>query len=297
MNLQNINWDDLRIYLAVLRAGSLTRAAKSLGVEQSTVTRRIRNLESRLGHVLFERRFDGLVPTPLGHSLMAYAERMEAAALEMLAAAENQSREPEGRVRIATTTSFAVQVIVPHALTRLREKHPRIAIDLILDDRVTDLMRHDADIALRFTRPDEPELVAKRLAVMPTAVMAHRDYAGAKQTSAEELEWIVQVLPDEASTRYLMHFSESEPKLTCTNHIAVVDAVRAGLGVAVFARSLGQLFPELVPVPVDIETPDVELWLVSSRAAREVPRVDAVWSFLESLLSGPTLNRLTLGEQ
>lgn len=282
--LARCNWDDFRIYLAVLRAGSLTRAAKGLGVEQSTVTRRVRALEQALGHRLFERRYDGLVPTQLSYELAAYAERMEAAALGMLAAAKNQSREPEGRVRIATTTSFAAQVVVPHLLSGLRAKYPRILVDLVLDDRVTDLGRHEADIALRFTRPSQGDLLAKRLAVMPTAVLAHRDYPGIHQSEPEALDWIVQVLPGEASAQYMMHFTDTPPKLTCTSHIAMVEAVRAGLGVGVLTTALCSLFPELVPVPVKMQTPDIELWLVTSRAAREVPRVDAVWTFLEEHL-------------
>lgn len=285
------NWDDFRILLAVLRAGSLTRAARTLGVEQSTVTRRIRALEQSLGHSLFERRYDGLSPTALCRELVDYAERMEGAALGMLAVATHQDREPEGRVRLATTGSFAVHVLLPHVLAPLRAKHPRIAIDLVLDDRVTDLARHEADLALRFTRPARGDLIAKRLAVMPTAVVAHRDYAGAQGVNkkrADALDWVVHALPGESSTNYQMHFSDVAPKLTCTNHLAVVEAVRAGLGVSVLATALCELFPELVRVPVKLQTPALELWLVTARAAREVPRIDAVWSFLESHL-GPVV--------
>jgi DNA-binding transcriptional LysR family regulator len=287
-DIDDLRWDDLRVLLAVLRAGSFSRAAPLLGSDQSTVTRRIAALEARLGQPLFERAPRGPVPTPLAHALTPHAEAAEAGVRALALEAERRGRSERGRVRLATTASFASHVLLPHVVPGFRAAHPEVTLELVLGDQAADLPNREADLALRFFRPTGGDVVAKRLARLPTAVLARRSYARTvRRRALRELDWIVQALPsgEGVDARFAAALG-AEPVLRVDNHLVLVDAVRAGLGVALLSRSLTRIAPELVVVqtPPELALPSVELWLVASRGARSLPRVDALWCHLEATL-------------
>ena len=272
-------WDDLRVFLAILRQGSFSGAAAVLGIEQSTVSRRIAALEAALGGALFDRTAAGPRPTELALELRDNAERVEQEVQQLLDQASSQGSEIEGRVRLATTESFAVQVLIPHVLAGMRARYPKLHVDLLVGERAADLGQREADLALRFFRPKEGDLLAKRIAVMPTAVLAHESYlVGREGLRADQLRWIVQdhehgVL---AELMHLTTHTRVEPVLRTNGHLALVEAVRAGLGVALLTRSLTRLDPALKIVQVDLPpAPPVELWLVAPRGLSRVPRVRA----------------------
>ena len=150
--LDAVRWDDLRILLAVLRHGSFTGAAERLAVEQSTVSRRIASLEAALGAPLFDRTPQGPRPTEIGQALQAHLERIEAEVFALSEHVQGTSSELSGRVRVSTTESFAVQVLIPEMLARLRKTHPGLAIDLVLSDSETDLVQREADLAATWSR-------------------------------------------------------------------------------------------------------------------------------------------------
>jgi DNA-binding transcriptional LysR family regulator len=285
----NTRWDDLRVFLAILRHGSFSGAASALGIEQSTVSRRIAALEAALGGALFDRAAGGPRATELALELRPKAERVEQEVRELIDQASAQGAEIEGRVRLALTESFAVQVVIPHVLADLRTLYPKLRVDLIVGERAADLGQREADLALRFFRPREGDLVAKRIVVLPTAVLAHERYlAGRQQLSAEALDWIV--LDHESTTltelAHLTSHIKVEPALRTNGHLAQVEAVRAGLGVALLTVALTRLDPGLRVVNVDLPpSPDLELWLVTPRSLSRVPRVRAVWEFLEARLN------------
>jgi DNA-binding transcriptional LysR family regulator len=283
-------WDDLRIVLAVLRSGSFSGAAAALGIEQSTVSRRVAQLESELGSLLFERHQTGLCPTQLAERLREPAERMEGEVLSIVDAASHAADVIEGRVRIALTESLAVHVVIPHLLKRLRASHPRLQVDLITSTLAADLGRREADLAIRFFRPSQGDLVAKRIGLLPTAVLAHRAYAATRAgVPAQELDWIVLELPEGTGpdASFLAEHLPVTPALLTNNHLAQVEAVRAGLGVALLARAHLTLDPELVALELGLPTgPIVEMWLVAPRSSKALPRVQAVWEFLEAELAG-----------
>lgn len=290
------------MFLAVLREGSFSAAARALEVEQSTVSRRIAALEQELSVLLFDRAREGLRPTELSVRMQARAELIEAQVWELADALRGDAQAIEGTVKLALTDSFAVQVVIPRLLGELRELYPGLRVELLGSDVSADLSRREADMALRFYRPTSGDLVAKRLARLPLAVLAHKRYLarlrgtqrkGARGGTApvalkpSALDWISVRLPGLAPLDgdYLARQVRAEPRLTVSSHIAQVEAVRAGLGVALLTRALQRLDRNLVEVELGLPTgPPVELWLVCPRALRSVPRIAAVWELLETRL-------------
>jgi DNA-binding transcriptional LysR family regulator len=285
--LDSSRWDDLRFFLAVVRAGSFSGAAENLGVEQSTVSRRVAQLEAELGHNLFDRQATGPRPTDLAALLREPAERIESEMRAIRDLAAGHSAAIEGRVRLALTESFAVHVFVPHMLSELRALHPGLAIDLVLGTRAADLVQREADLALRFFRPSEGDLVTKRVASFSTAVLAHRGYAQGRPSDAEALDWIVLELesafsPDGA---YVSKHVRREPAMRVTSHLVQVEAVRAGHGVALLARAHMRLDPELLELDLGLpHGPAIDVWLAAPRTLKPIPRVSAVWDFLAARL-------------
>lgn len=283
--MEEIVWDDLRVLLAILREGSFTRAAARIGVEQSTVSRRIAALEATLGRPLFHRDRAGPTPTALGERLRAHAERVEREVHALIDTSERHERAVEGRVRLATTEAMAVQVIVPKVLPALRKKHPKLYVDLVTSDDAADLGAREADIALRFFRPTRGELKAQRIATIPVVPVASRSYR-VRNRSLAELDWIVYELANGRSPEadWVHEHVRKEPVLRCNGYLTCVEAVRAGLGVSLLASAVCSWDSSLRAVPSTTwkgaSLPELELWVVAPSSLRGVPRVDAVWDAL-----------------
>lgn len=300
-------WDDIRVLLAVLREGSFSGAAASLSVEQSTVSRRIAALETALGAVLFDRTPAGPRATELALRLRPAAERMEAELSSLIDLSASMTEQIEGRVRLAVTSSFAVQIVIPFVLPALRTQYPGLHLDLIVDERAADLVQREADLALRFFRPTEGDLLARRIAQLPTGPLCHRSYAEGRPRDASALDWIVMELasghtpggaPINGSfdSAYLAAHAKVTPMMFSTSHLVQIEAVRAGHGAAMLVRALCQLYPELVELELGLPPgPTVEMWLVAPRTLAEVPRVRAVWDFLSTRLGA--LEGVELGER
>lgn len=280
-------WDDLKVLLAVLRAGSFSAAARVLAVEQSTVSRRIAALEAELGALLFDRSADGLRATALAERLRGHGESVERELWALADSAQGVESPLSGRIALATTESFAVQVVIPHVLAPLSERFPALSVDLVTSDLSADLGRREAELALRFYRPTRGDLVAKRLARLPLAVMGHRRYLEGKRREARAFDWVAVQLPGvgEREQEFLARHARVEPRYTVSSHLAQVELVRAGLAVAVLARSLSRFDPQLVELELGLPLgPAVELWMVTPRALRDTPKVAAIWQLLEELL-------------
>lgn len=274
-------WDDLALLLAVARAGSFTSAARQLGIEQSTVSRRVQGLEEALGVTLFERRAKQSVLTPVGERLLRRAEAVEAEVQAFTDEARGTERDVRGRVRLALTESVAAYAVLPRVLPILRKEHPELSLELLTSYGVADLGHREAEIALRFFRPRSGDLVTSRIVTMQTAWLAHRRLC---KRAREKLDFIGVHLeglktPEEV---FLDKHIGKKPWLVTSSYMTQVEAVRAGLGVALVPRSLKRVDPNLVEL--DLGTPQgpvLELWLVAPRSLRKVPRIDAVWSLLE----------------
>ena len=170
-----MNWDDTRIFLALTRTPSLRAAARSLGVDQATVGRRLNALESELGAKLFLRAKDGYLLTAAGETALAAARRMESAALELRTKIEGQDEHPGGLVRVTSTDSIAIDLLLP-AVEQLQQQWPNIRVDLEVSTQLLSLSRRQVDIAFRNVRPDAPDLVVRRVAAWPVGLFASEAY-------------------------------------------------------------------------------------------------------------------------
>jgi DNA-binding transcriptional LysR family regulator len=284
-------WDDLHLLLAVARAGSFTHAAKLLDIEQSTVSRRMRSLEESLGVALFERHPQRSVLTPIGEKLLRRAEAIEAEVHGLCDEAGGVEREVKGHVRLALTESIAVYGVIPRVLPKLQKQYPELHLELITSYVPADLGHREAEIALRFFRPRSGDLVAQRIVTMQTAVLAHKRLLGRPLTELKFITVALEGIPT-LEAEFLRKHLGTEPHLITSSYLVQVEAVRAGLGAAILPRNLLRLDSSLVELDVPVpKGPTLELWLVTPRSLRAVPRIDAVWTALETGLA--ELNGLT----
>lgn len=289
-----LRWDDLKVLLALHRRGSLKRAAEELGVNISTVSRRLDALEELLGAHLFDRTPDGARPTAAAEQLVPHAESMERAALGFVRGLEGFEVEVEGAVRITAPPGLVDSFIAP-ALPELCDAHPRLRIQILASVGYADLTRREAELALRIMRPAAGDFVATRLATHPWCVVASPAHAARLNESGRLREpdatrWVtwgeeLAHLPD---ARWLAaHVSRERIVLETSSMTAQLEAVRAGLGAMVVTQPYTKL-PGLTAVRCSaaIEKtlaalPDATLWLVGHRALREVPRIAVVWEWIK----------------
>jgi len=281
-------WDDLRIFLGAFREGSCAAAGARLGVNQSTVSRRIAALERDLGVRLFDRMPEGLVPTAAAEEIVPRAELFEATAAELIDAVEGLDTRLGGVVRVASPDLIASELIAPALPAFLRERLG-LRLELISGDAIVDLTRREADLALRFVRPDSGDLVVRRVGTLRFGVFGSKEYLdGHRGESPEELAWLdwdtTQThLPDAAWLHAAI--PGIKPVLRTTTLGVRLRATRSGLGVSVLARALAERYPELEAVEGLPAMPEIPVWLVGHRALRNLPRIKAVWTFLEELVS------------
>lgn len=291
----NLSWDDLRLFLAAWEAGSLTAAATTLGLSQATLSRRLAGLEEAVGHRLFDRGRAGLAPTPAAEALHPHALTMAEEARRASAALQGLEAEPEGVVRLAVPPGLATD-LVPPVLGRLRARYPRLRLEVLADNHLRDLDRHEADLALRGAAPTRGDLVWKRLVDIQEDVFASAAYVAAlpPHATAAHLEW-VQYSPELAhipQARFVGALLDGRPPaFTSNSFLAMREAVRAGVGCMLMPEVQARV-AGLVPVPVALpaSTP-VSVYLVTHAGLRGVPRVAAVLRFVEEALEGLVAGR------
>lgn len=282
----DLPWDDLRVFLAAWEHGTLTAAARALGVGQATASRRIAALEAVVGQRLFERHRSGLLPTDAARALHGPVARMAEEARLAQAALAGLSAEPEGVVRVAVPPGVAADVLPP-LLPELARRYPRLRLEILGDNFHRDLTRHEADLAFRSQRPTRGELVFRRLPPVPVGVWCSPAYAAALPAGATtaDLDWL-QWAPELAHIPQAVFVDRllegRPPALTSNSFVCLRAACQQGLGCMVLpalqARPLG-----LVPVPVPLPPlPRADFYVVAPRSLRSVPRVAAVLDYFTS---------------
>jgi DNA-binding transcriptional LysR family regulator len=263
------DWSHFRAFLAVLRDGTLSGAARELGLTQPTLGRQIAELERRLGTALFVRSQRGLVPTDAARDIAPHAQAMAAAAGSMLRAASGGASDAAGVVRITASEIVGAEVLPP-LLAEFRRAHPGVTIELVLSNRVEDLLRGEADIAVRMVRPSQQALVARQIGEVRLGLYAHRLYL--KHAPAPKS--VVALLRDHAligfdqGTPFLRQLLEGMPitrnhfALRTDSDLAYLAAVRAGFGIGFIQQGIARRDPKLVAIlPDEISLP-LEMWLV-----------------------------------
>ena len=291
--IKTIAWDDQRIFLAVLEEGSLSAAARRLGLSHPTVRSRIEALEATLGVVLFTRSVNGLTPTGTAQVLRDSARAMAMASELFERQASSSGEAVAGTVRISVPEFMGVEV-VPEMLARLRRQHPAVRIELSLSNAPADLLAQEVDIAVRTVTPKQEALVARKAASIPLGFFASLDYVarrGVPETLADMADHDI-VGPDRSrpdlalAERLSPAMSRERFVLRSDSHPAQAAAVRAGVGIGVSQVPVGERDPNLVRVLPDIVVAILDTWIVTHENLARVPRVRAVFdSLVESFRS------------
>lgn len=287
--MQRLRWDDARVLLALLQKRSLSGAGAILGVNPSTVSRRLEALERALGARLFDRTPDGVLPTEVAEALAGHAESMDRAAAGLVLAAQGRELAVEGEVRL-TALPGGMEYLVAPALPRLLAAHPRLRLVLDASVAYADLTRREADLALRSVRPASGDLLVRKLGEGTGGIFAAPGYAAelGRLRRLGDARWITWAddLAHLEPARFVAERVPADAVHVRSSHIGTqMAAARAGAGVVlideVVGRANGLVEVSLAPaLRRDLPRPRGELWLVVHRALRSVPRVAAVWEFL-----------------
>lgn len=300
--LAPLNWDDVRLFLALCRSRTVGEAGRLLSVDGSTVSRRLAALEELLATTLFERGRSGIVATEAAEELMPVAEQIEEAVARFTGAAETLEREVAGLVRL-TCPPDAAEVLVAPLLPALLQRYPALRINLDAGEGVLDLTRREADIALRTARPDRGDLVVTRLATVRWVAAATPELVRELGTlrSWADLPWVGcgERYAHTSSARWFKkHVDGVEPVVRSDSLRVQIAIVATGGGVALVPEPSVEHFG-LAPVKLSRalrdaarQWPEDELYLVTHRALRQVPRVRVVWEFLLEHAGERTVSRL-----
>ena len=279
------DWAMYRTLLAVLDKGSLSAAARALGLTQPTVARHIDTLEADLGADLFVRSQRGLAPTDLAQALLPHARTMANTAAALLRTASGTLGIVAGTVRISASDVVGVENLPP-ILRRLRRDHPALVIELALSDRVDDLVARESDVAVRMTEPTQAALLARRLPSVELGFHAHRDYLAERgtPTSVADLQGHDLVGYD-AETPALRAMAAQLPKLDHSfalrvdSNLAQLAAIRAGFGIGLCQAAIARRDPALVRILAEVALP-LPLCIVMHEGLKTSARHRAVFDAL-----------------
>lgn len=288
--LQDIRWDDIRIFLAIHRHHTLAAAAGKLAIDTSTVSRRLAALETDLGHALFDRTRTGLSPTAAAQRVLAAAEAMEAAHARITREASDVETAAEGIVRISTAPGFSSVFVAPR-LAKLRKLYPGISIELDASVTPRDLTRHEADLALRSVRSQGADLVTTKVLTARWVAAAAKPLATklgtlADWNAAPWITWDRDLASFHATKWIAANVAPGAIALRTSDFISQLHAASAGLGIVLaplpYLEETNLVALRLSPTLAKSAAawPADDLWMVGHRALRDVPRVAAVWSFL-----------------
>jgi DNA-binding transcriptional LysR family regulator len=303
------DWNDLKAFLAVARGGSTLAASKQLGVNQTTVARRIETLEHALGFKLFERGQTGSRLTEAGTSLIPEAENVERAAIRFSNQAAGQLRGVSGALRLTTNELVANVMVIP-ALVEFRKLHPDVHVELVITDRTLDIGAGEADLAIRTSQQLEAsDLVARKIGDHDIALYCSRDYAvrrGIPATLDElkdhdliDVAMEVGALP---AATWMMRHSGGKPAVTRSNSMtSLVHAVKAGLGIGAIPCTIADPDRDLVRCSDCITEARASSWIVTRRELKDTPRVRAFIDFMaphlqQAIRASEERGRLRLAE-
>jgi DNA-binding transcriptional LysR family regulator len=281
-------WDLYRSFLAVLRLGSLSAAGRALGLTQPTIGRHIATLQACLGgRVLFTRSQTGLMPTAAAHELRPHAEDMAAAAAAFVRMGSGNLEETAGVVRLAAADVVGVEVL-PAILSEFRYKYPNTVIELSLSNQMADLLRRDADIAVRMVRPKQKALLAKRAGTVALGFHAHRRYLE-RFGYPERLEDLVHHtligfdrIPPFADLLDALPVPVSRELFAfrCDNDLALMAALRSGFGIGICQTGIARRDPNLLPLLSKQFKVDMEIWIVMHNDLKRVSRMRLMFDHL-----------------
>ena len=295
MNWQAVrfDWNQARAFLATAEEGSLSAAARALGLTQPTLGRQVAALEAELGVTLFERVGRSLSLTGSGIDLLEHFRAMGEAAGRISLAASGQSQAIEGQVRV-TASDMVATYHLPPMLKRLREVAPGIEIEIVASNEVRDLRRREADIAIRHVRPEQPDLTARLVAETTGHLFASTEYLDrhGRPRTPRDLSDADFVGPEQPE-RFLpewnalgLSLTPDNFKITTSSGTVVVELVRRGFGIAPLPKDVAMIAPELECVLPGLDPIPMPIWLVTHRELHTSRRIRLVFDLLAEALAG-----------
>ena len=283
-----MDWNNLRYFLELARTGTLAGAARRLGVEHTTVSRRIQALEKEVGEMLFAREAGGHRLTEAGRHLLPGVEAMEAAVLGVERAAPTPGGGPSGLVRVGATEGFGTQILAPH-LARLTQKHPQLSIDLLALPRMLHLSRREADIVISLERPTRGSVIVTKLADYTLHLYGQREYLARRPLVAQREDLrhhaFISYVDDLLFTKELQFLDQLYPPerfaFRSTSITAQYEAVRAGAGLAVLPAFMADRDPILARVLPQEARFTRTFWMSMPAEGKHLARMQAVWGFLK----------------
>ncbi|QPM91081.1 LysR family transcriptional regulator [Pseudooceanicola algae] len=290
--VSSLDWALVQVFVAVADAGSLSGAARALGLSQPTLGRQVKRLEDTLGAELFLRHPRGLALSPTGQQILPAARRIQASVGEIALCVAGQDDRLAGTVRITASEMVAFRIL-PGILAQLRAEVPQLRIELAASDRAESLTFREADIAVRMFRPEQLEIVTRRLGVVEIGVFAapqYLDRVGRPETMAQILA--CDLVGYDRSDLILRGMGAMGIALTredfavrCDDQVTYWELVRAGCGIGFGQRSIGRADPQLEEIPSPLALPVLPVWLAAHEVLRHTPRVALVWDRLEAGLA------------
>lgn len=278
------DWALWRSFAAVVAEGSLSAAARQLGLSQPTIGRHIETLEAHLGLPLFERSLTGLKPNATALRLYEPVHQAQSALAEAAILAEGAQSNPSGTVRI-TASAMISNYVLPQILSTIRALHPHIAIESIPSDSAENLLLREADIAIRMFRPTQLELVTKHLGDIPIVAVAHERYLarrGRPKNLAELFEH--DLIGFDRSDAILLHarslgfeLSRDQFVLRSDDQAHLWELIKAGLGIGFGQKNLVPLTPGLRGLDIDLAIPPLPVWLTTHRELFTSHRIRAIY--------------------
>lgn len=289
----SFDWSLVRSFVAVLEQGSLLAAARHLKSSQPTIGRHVAQLEAQLGVALFDRTGRGLVPTEAALRLAASARAMQSGADQLARSVVGSDRSASGTVRITASQPVSCYVLPP-LLARMRLSLPDVQVELLASNSVSNLLRREADIAVRMVQPEQASVIARRVGKVALRACAHQDYLrrrGVPRNPADVLahDLIGSDRGDEVLRGFAAHgfpVTREHFAFRSDDLIVVWQAVRAGLGIGFVSEHLIRTDPAVVPILPKLTIEPIPVWLAVHREVRTSTRIRAVYDFLSEALPG-----------
>ncbi len=289
--MDHLDWNQLKAFLETAETGSLSAAARKLGLTQPTLSRQVSAIESQLGVTLFERVGKAMVLTSTGLTLLEHARAMGAAADDLRMSATGQSQAVDGVVCVSASEAMAAYLL-PGVLSRLRQQAPGIIIEVVASDALSDLRRREADIAIRHVRPDQPELIGRWIREASASFYASKAWVaqhGHPRTAEEAARH--EFVGMDRSGGYLAYLQQHGLPLDISNFVCYAEntasnwaLVRHGLGIGPMMDEMARELPDVVRVLDDVAPVLFPIWLVTHRELRTARRVRVVFDMLAEAL-------------
>ncbi len=281
--MQDISWDDLRVLLALMRNGSFSKAGRSLGLNETTMTRRLDRLEKALGTRVMDRKRGAFSPTEAGETLLSHAERAEREVLEATSQLAGQDAQVAGRVRV-TSVPALINRLFARALPALLNAYPTLEIDLVSEARNLNLSRRETDIALRLSRPEsEMNALAQKVGTLSYGVFVQR---GKRMAS---LPWVTygDVMGHLPQNAWIARNSgDPHAQVQVNDAEGLISCAARGIGKVLLPQAVGRAVAELeeLPIPCDLTR---EVWMMVHPDLRRLARIEAVMEWIRRTVATP----------